>query len=249
MDVASFGEKKCVVMKAQVSTARPDTGEVESPLYVPGSKKPKKTTPAARPWRRRSPGGRGAGWPSRFARASPLAVAPARSPCALHPTRLFASLAHSFSLDPLSSVICAHSLHGFPISRPLPPSESSTLCTCPPHPCLLHLATETPPSPFARPVPLPPPSFSPTPALPATAIPFPSHTACTRGTPPPPRPMPLNTLPSPLARTRPARPFNTAMYCCFSPQHVLPLPAAPSALSLPPLLSPTLLCPASHTPC
>jgi hypothetical protein len=37
MDVASFGAKKCVVMKAQVSTARPDTGEVESPLYVPGS--------------------------------------------------------------------------------------------------------------------------------------------------------------------------------------------------------------------
>ena len=42
-----------------------------------------------RPWRRRSPGGRGAWWPPRFARASPLAVAPARIPCALHPKHLF----------------------------------------------------------------------------------------------------------------------------------------------------------------
>ena len=124
---------------------------------------------SARSWWRRSPGGRGAGWPPRFARASPLAAAPSRSPCALHPTRLFASLALSFSLTPLSfaQTVCMASpflLLGLP---------AGPRAGAPTH--LVYSSSSLPPAPpppFARPVPLPSFSFSPTPALPASASPF-----------------------------------------------------------------------------
>ena len=123
-----------------------------------------------------------------------------------------------------STLICEHSLHGFLFSPPRPSCESSSLRTYPPHPRLLCIATDS--SASLR------QARATTPSLlladsgaPSHSHPLPpAYPACTHGTPPPPRPLLLNTLPSPLARTRPARPFLAAMFCCFSPQHVLPLP-------------------------
>ena len=37
IESASFGAKRCVLLTAQVSTARPDTSEVATPEYVPGT--------------------------------------------------------------------------------------------------------------------------------------------------------------------------------------------------------------------
>ena len=38
VESARFGAKRCVLLTAQVSTARPDTSEVGTPQYVPGTR-------------------------------------------------------------------------------------------------------------------------------------------------------------------------------------------------------------------
>ena len=37
-EFAAFGRKKCVLLTAQVSTARPDTRDLDTPTYVPGTR-------------------------------------------------------------------------------------------------------------------------------------------------------------------------------------------------------------------
>jgi len=173
-----------------------------------------------------APGGRPGSPAHRRLRSRPPA-APARSVprVCLHPAPIPSPLLHSHLRTqpawlPLSTFLllalpasprsCGH----IPTSSTPPSHRLQLLCSPLPGPC--HYHTTTPSLLLAD-------SGAPSHSHPIPPV----CPECTHGTPSPPCPLPPSTLPSPLARTPPARPFFAAMLCPFSSQHVLPLSAAP----------------------